>query len=255
VTTRLINIYMTDQTKKPFQFQRPSGKIFPDYSVVISEKVMASIKDTLDHLRLAKRWHGISTQEDALHQIVLRFFLGHGHAPTIDELSQISKQSIGVINMLLDQLCQRDLIVLEGTGDITGAYPFTDKVSEHRITIDNVDNHAMCAIDALGAGAMANNNSHIQSSCRQCGCEITIKTDDKGRHIKTVKPTPSIVWSGVQDIDGCAADSQCTVMAFFCSDEHLSMWREKTSPKPMGHRLSMDEGLQAGRALFQPFLG
>jgi len=245
---------MTNKAKQPFQFQRPSGKLFPDYSVVTSDKVMASLNDTLHHLRMAKRWHGINDQEDAFHQNILRFFLNHGQAPAIDDLIQASGLSKKDINNNLEQLCHRDLIVLNDNGQITGAYPFTVKITEHMIRIDGVDNHAMCAIDALGAGAMANNDSHIQSCCRHCGCAIIIETDDNGSQIKSASPATSIVWSGVQDIDGCAATSQCTVMALFCSDEHLSLWQGKTMPKPMGHRLTMSEGLQAGRAIFQPFL-
>ena len=59
---------------------------------------------------------------------------------------------------------------------------------------------------------------------------------------------------GVAYADGCAATSLCTVRAFFCSDEHLASWRETEHPDGKGFRLSMDEGLQTGVAIFAPLL-
>lgn len=63
-----------------------------------------------------------------------------------------------------------------------------------------------------------------------------------------------MVWSGIQLTDGCSADTMCTVMAFFCSDAHLEAWRKENAEGIDGYRLSMDEGIQAGKAIFTSLL-
>ena len=147
------------------------------------------------------------------------------------------------------------MVVLDRDGtNLTGAYPFTDRATEHRIQLGQTVLHAMCAIDALGAGAMLGTDLVIESACRFCGAAICIETRNDGAALETCSPTGAIVWSGIQYSNGCAADSLCTVMAFLCSDEHLESWRDARDAKPKGYRLSIDEGLQMGKAIFMPLL-
>ncbi len=238
------------------EFQLPSGAVFPDWSVVTSDKVRTSLQDTLGRLRMVRRWQEMSQDEDLLRQAVLKLFSANGKAPSILELENYTGLASEHIPALLKSLRERDHILLDQSGlNIMGAYPFTCYTSEHRLLLGNNTLHTMCAIDALGAGAMLSRDTLIESSCRQCGCPVRIATQHHGRVIESVDPRNTIVWSGIQDIDACAADSQCTVMAFFCSDEHLALWRDKnTVSGGLGHRLSIDEGLQAGMAIFVPLL-
>jgi hypothetical protein len=46
----------------------------------------------------------------------------------------------------------------------------------------------------------------------------------------------------------------CPVIAFFCDDAHLAAWHAEHHPETPGFRLSIDEALQAGRAVFGPSL-
>jgi hypothetical protein len=71
--------------------------------------------------------------------------------------------------------------------------------------------------------------------------------------VADVQPGSAVVWSGVRRTDGCAANSMCTVIAFFCDDAHLEAWRAEHHPEA-GFRLSIDEALQVGRAFFGPSL-
>jgi hypothetical protein len=68
-----------------------------------------------------------------------------------------------------------------------------------------------------------------------------------------VSPSGAIVWSGIDYADQCSATSLCTVLAFFCCDEHLRSWRE-ANREVKGFRLSMVEGFQVGRAIFMDLL-
>jgi hypothetical protein len=112
----------------------------------------------------------------------------------------------------------------------------------------------MCAIDALGVGAMLGRDIAIASGCRQCGAAISVTTQGTGTALAIVAPDGALVWSGMRTDAGCAADTLCTVIAFFCSDAHLEAWRSANHPHAAGYRLSLDVALQVGRAIFGPTL-
>ena len=94
----------------------------------------------------------------------------------------------------------------------------------------------------------------VESSCRACGAEIQASTRGDGRALAAVSPDSAVVWSGIEYEDGCAATSLCTVIAFFCTDRCLESWRDREHPDTKGYRLSIDEAMQAGLAIFSPML-
>ena len=136
-----------------------------------------------------------------------------------------------------------------------GAYPFSDSETGHRVDLPALSVGAMCAVDALGMGAMLDQNSVIRSSCLRCGQAIRIATRHRGRERAGISPEDAVAWSGVVESVACAATSLCTVQAFFCSDEHLERSRAASpADNATGFRLSVDEALQFGRAVFAPML-
>ncbi len=246
---------MTHGEKENFAIELPSGAFFPEWGVVFSNNVRASLRDTLGVLRMTRRWGGIGKEEDKLRQSILLHYAGTGRAPTRRDLAYGSPWNEEEVDAFLIQLSERDLVVLDPLdGRVVGAYPFTDSETEHRVLMGGVEVQAMCAIDALGVGAMLDIDIFISSKCRHCGCDIAIETNDRGKTIRYARPNKSIVWSGIREIDSCAADTQCQVMAYFCSDDHLEAWKIEQEEPQKGHRLSIEEGLQAGAAIFIPFL-
>ncbi len=157
------------------------------------------------------------------------------------------------IRPLLEELRRRDLVVLHGAR-IVGAYPFADRDTGHRVTLDGPVLNAMCAVDALGIGVMTGRDIAITSRCRHCGMPIRITTQNQGRTLAKVEPSTAVVWQDVRYEGGCAANSLCATTVFFCSDDHLSAWRRERAADEAGFRLSMEEGLEAGRAVFGPSL-
>jgi len=113
--------------------------------------------------------------------------------------------------------------------------------------------NAMCAVDALGIGAMTRRDVAITSRCHHCGAPIRIVTGNRGAALTNVEPATAVMWQSVRYEGACAANSLCATTAFFCSDDHLSAWHDQRSDEP-GFRLSAQEGLEAGRALFGPSL-
>lgn len=234
------------------EFEIVPGVLFPDWSVVSSEKTADALDAFFEAFGAETRWAGISPKEDRVRRAILAEYIANGHAPSPAGLSELTNLSREVVGRLLDNLKVRDLVVLGERGEtIAGAYPFSESDTGHRVHLRGRTLNAMCAIDALGAGAMYGEDTVVDSSCQNCGRSVQVETRDGGREIKYVSSENIIVWSGVQNTGGCSADTMCKVMAFFCSDYCLDSWR---SADTAGYRLSIVEGLQAGKAIFMPLL-
>jgi hypothetical protein len=184
---------------------------------------------------------------------VLQAYAADGRSPVPAQIAAASGLPSGEVGSALQRLAGRDLVVLDGAGRVTGAYPFTDGPSEHQVEVSGVTMSAMCAIDALGIGAMLERDCMIRSACRQCRRTLAIHTPSRGRELEEVEPGAIVVWSGRRYASGCAASSLCTLQAFFCDDDHLAAW---CASGPVGAddgiRLCLAEALEVGRAIFAP---
>lgn len=226
------------------------GVVFPDWSVVTSQ----TVRDALLAIdRVFASWSGYDPGTDRVRIALLQLYLEGGRAPAASVLAERTGLSEAAIRPLLEKLRCRDLIVLDGAR-IVGAYPFADRDTGHRVTLDGHVLNAMCAVDALGIGAMTDRDISIASRCLHCGLPIRITTQNQGRTLAKVEPSTAVVWQDVHYEGGCAANSLCATTVFFCSDDHLSAWRRSRSVDETGFRLSMEEGLEAGRAVFGPSL-
>ncbi len=231
------------------------GVTTPDWSAVTSETVREALVAIFETCDWEERWAGLDDAQDRTRRAILEAYPRIGHAPSIDELALSTGLAPDQVRVLIEKLRARDMVVLDRDGTaLAGAYPFIDRTTEHRMKVGEIALHAMCAIDALGTGAMLGTDVVIESACRSCGTPIRVETRDKGAGLAAHSPRSAVVWTGIQYADRCAADSLCTVMAFFCSDAHLKSWREGQKSRANGFRLSMDEGLQMGRAIFMPLL-
>jgi mercuric reductase len=231
------------------------GVSFPDWAAVttpIARNALLAISEALD---VKKMWHDYAPAEDRVRTALLTMYAEQACAPNIADLAVRIGLSVAAIRPLLARLKERDLVVLDPNGErVVGAYPLTDRETGHRVKLGTRILNAMCAIDALGVGAMYGRDAEVRSSCRSCGALIRIATRDRGRTIKNVEPATAVVWSGIHYERGCAADSLCKIIAFFCGDAHLEVWRAAHDPGTPGFRLSIDEALQVGRAIFAPSL-
>jgi mercuric reductase len=229
------------------------GVTFPDWSVVTSPVVQNALLAMVGSEHVFDRWSGYEATADRVRVALLQLYTEHGRAPTPGALAKRAGLRATAVRSLLDELRSRDLVVLDGDG-IVGAYPFTDRDTGHHVTLDGRTLNAMCAVDALGVGAMADRDIKVASLCRYCGTPIRIATRDRGRALAEVAPEAAVVWLCVHYEGACAANSLCPATAFFCSEDHLSAWRRERAADEPGFRLSIEEGLEAGRALFGPSL-
>lgn len=221
-----------------------------DQSVVTDPLVGEALGKLLTAWRMRKRWDDFPSDHRAVHHAILNGYLQTGHAPRRADLAGITGTDIGAV---LEDLRERDLIVLRD-GEVEIAYPFTSRNSPHGVEIGTRKIKCVCAIDALGVGAMIDSAALAFSRCPECDAEIDIRIGKGGLSIEAVQPKGAVVWAGVSATQGCAADTQCRSMLLFCSDAHLQAWRKKNAPGGEGFRLTPDQALQAGAAVFRPFM-
>ena len=229
------------------------GVTFPDWWVVTSPTVQEALQAMVRTDHVFDRWSGYDPATDRARVALLQLYAEDGRAPTPGALAERARLSETAIRPLLEELRRRDLVVLDNER-IVGAYPFTDQDTGHRVTLDGRVLNAMCAVDALGIGAMTDRDITIASRCRHCGAPVAIATRDRGRALAQIEPETAVMWQSIRYEGACAANSLCATTAFFCSDDHLSAWRRERSSDEPGFRLSIEEGLEAGRALFGPSL-
>jgi mercury(II) reductase len=236
----------------PLYTVRP-GVTFPDWSAVTSSVVEGALLAMAGSDHVLNRWNGYDPTADRVRVALLQLYVEQRRAPSVGMLAERTGLGETALRPFLEELRRRDLVVLDGN-KITGAYPFTDRETGHRVTLDGRVLNAMCAVDALGIGAMTDRDVAIASRCRHCGAPIRIATRDQGRALADIEPETAVMWQSVHYDGASAANSLCATTAFFCSDDHLSAWRRERSANEAGFRLSIEEGLEAGRALFGPSL-
>jgi hypothetical protein len=226
----------------------------PDWSVV----TLPGAREALTAARASpiEKWSTrLSDLEDFVWQSVLQLFATLGRPPRIREIANAADIDGERLAPVLKQLQQCDLLgVDEATGAIAHAYPFTGSNTGHRVRLGERVLNALCAVDALGAGAMFRHDTAIASSCDFCGTEIRIETRDDGTALSGVAPETAVVWYDAAYSGGCAATSCCPGIVFFCSDDHLRRRLASRGARRDGYRLSPNEALEMGRALFAPVL-
>ncbi len=231
------------------------GATLPDWSVVTSRATKDALLALLKTDHVLHRWQGYTGAEDLVRRSLLRLYRERGRAPAVADLASLAGIGEADARKSLLRLRERDLVVLDAHGEvIEGAYPFTERDTGHRVTLDGQTVNAMCAVDALGVGDMCGCDIAIDSRCRSCSAPIRITTRDRGLALENVQPETVVVWLGLRYEGGCAARSLCTVTSFFCTDDHLDAWRREQSSDSIGAHLSIAEAFEAGRAIFRQSL-
>ena len=227
------------------------GVEMPDWSAVASPRAEEALAAIVKLFRFADGFAEYSAAEDLVRRTLIALYGKSGVAPSAVEIAMAARFEQGQTEAALDALSRRDLVVLdEESGAVKGAYPFTERDTGHRVRLGSAVLNAMCAVDALGTGAMFARDCEIDSSCRQCGAMIRVTTAGDGERLASVAPESAMVWNGIY-YEGQAATSLCTVIAFFCSPAHSELWLEGRDNSD-GYPLTMGEALEVGKAIFRP---
>lgn len=231
------------------------GVFRPDWSVVRTD----TVRETLGakgaaRASLVERWMTPLTEdEDKTWRSVLSFFIERGRPPRLAEVAEATALTAPEVKGVLEALDRRDLIGLDIVqGAVSYAYPFAGRRTGHTVHVGGHALNSLCAIDALGTGAMCETDVAVVSKCRSCGSDIRIETAESGIALRSVSPPTAVIWYDLSYGES-AATSCCSNTAYFCSDDHLDAWQSGGGSRN-GRRLTVEEGLEMGRAVFGPLL-
>jgi len=228
----------------------------PDWSVLTRPAARAALtgRDSI-RARICEKWNQpLEETPDFVWRTVLDLFARFARPPSALEIAETANLSMAQVGVILADLQSHDLLVMDNSASaIVYAYPFAGQPTDHRVELSGRELYAVCAIDALGVAGMFRKDTTIKSTCRTCGGRIEIGTARNGKSLSYCRPVGSVVWYDLA-YNQTAAESCCPAIAFLCSDEHLGQWLLDQNPKRIGYRLTLDEGLEVGRALFEPVL-
>lgn len=232
------------------------GVCRPDWSLATSAAAREALlgRDQSRAGLLHKWQHALEPTHDLVWRTVVSLFGSLGRSPHLAEIGEATGVPTGQLRAIIAELERRDLLGNDPSADrVRYAYPFTAEPTEHRVRLQGRELYALCAIDAFGIGGMFGTDVVITASCRACGDPIEIATANHGESLSSTRPADAVVWYDL-GYSGCAASSNCASIAFFCSDIHQHRWLEARNPPAAGHRLTLGEALEVGRAIFEPVL-
>jgi alkylmercury lyase len=231
------------------------GVFRPDWTVVRTPRAREALAGRLAaRAGLLDSWAlRLEANEDLVWRTIVRLYAERGRPPSRADIVAESGIASGDVGVLVNTLRAHDLIDVDHLGAIKVAYPFTLANTGHRIELRGKVVHALCAIDALGVADMYRTDITIASFCHHCGAAVCVETGSQGKALMRVMPDSAVVWYDFAYV-GSAATSCCPAIAFFCSDEHMRGWLNRQNPRRSGVKLTMDEALEVGRAIFGPVL-
>lgn len=204
---------------------------------------------------LCEAWnHALEELSDSVWRVVLDLFARFARPPSTLEIAETANLAVAQVVVILADLVSHDLLVMDNSASaIVSAYPFASQPTDHRVELSGRELYAMCAIDALGIAGMFRKDAIIKSRCRTCDGRIEVGTSQSGKSLSHYHPVGSVIWYDFAYTQTAAA-SCCPAIALFCCDEHLERWLLDQNPQRIGCRLTVEEGLEVGRALFEPVL-
>lgn len=170
---------------------------------------------------LERRQRVLPPEWRALHRAVLRAFVDLGRPPRRAELASWFP---GLdVAAALRQLDSADLMVVDGAGEIAGAYPFSTEATPHRVTVNGREVRAMCAFDAIAVAPMYGLDTRVDSVCAVSGAPVRIV--QSGRSI--VSAEPPAPWVGIHWRETCGhtAHSLCREMIFVRDEAAAATWQ------------------------------
>ena len=161
----------------------------------------------------------LGSEDAALYCRLLDSYVQRGRTLSRDEVAGLVGDAEATLNRLVDSR----LIVLDADGNTAGAYPFTSQQREHRVHINGVMVHCMCALDALAVSPMFGLPAVIESVCRVTGQAIHL--EQNGTSLDgTLNACFGIDW-GAAAGDVVCAESLCLEMMFLADTDVAGRWR------------------------------
>ena len=121
----------------------------------------------------------------ALRNTTYALFAQRGRAPTTAEVAAQSGMTTIDVQRGWKRLHAQHALVLDDTGEIRMANPFSAVPTAHRVEADGRSWYANCAWDAFGICAVLDADGRIDTTCPDCGEPIVVdvrdgRPDDEG---------------------------------------------------------------------------
>ncbi|MET7620391.1 organomercurial lyase [Streptomyces sp. NPDC005408] len=225
------------------------GRVDGAPSVAALRQALAAEVDVLDPIGRGGRGRlaPVSGGLRAVQQAVLRHFAEAGAAPAPALLEPVSAPFGRRAGEVLAELAREDFVTLDEAGRIRAAYPFSARPTRHRVRIiGGPEVWSMCAIDALGVGAMLDTDVVVSSSDPMTDARVTITVHD-GQ--STWEPADAVVFVGRRACSGSAAAVCCDALNFFTGRASAAAWAIR-HPDVTGRVVDQARAEELGRQTF-----
>lgn len=177
--------------------------------------------DTILPLRSGLK--SLDAQDAALYCRLVNSYVAQGHT-----LSRVEAAShVSNVDQSFSNILHNKLIVIDADGNPSGAYPFTSEKREHKVHINDIPVHCMCALDALSVSSMFNTPTIIDSKCGVTGKTIHLEQNHTNFSAGTLDAWFGINW-GAAGSDIVCADSLCMEMIFLANETVAREWMSQS---------------------------
>jgi len=185
----------------------------------MNTEVSTALKRLDSILPLVDGLRSLSDEDAGLYCKLLNSYVEQGRTLTRDEVAALVSDADQALANIVDS----KLIVLDADGNPAGAYPFTSEEREHKVHINGVTAHCMCALDALSVSCMFNTPTVIDSECRVTKEPVHIEQNGTSFSGGNLDAWFGINW-GAASTDSCCAASLCMEMMFLANESVAQDW-------------------------------
>jgi len=185
----------------------------------MNTQVSTALKRLDSILPLLSGLKSLSSDDAALYCKLLNSYVQQGRTLTRSEAAELDSNA----EQALTHIAESKLIVLDADGNPSGAYPFTSEEREHKVHVNDVTVHCMCALDALAVSPMFNMPTVIDSQCRVTGEKIHLEQNGTNFSDGTLDAWFGINW-GAAASDIVCAESLCMEMMFLANEAVAREW-------------------------------
>lgn len=185
----------------------------------MNTQVSTALKRLDSILPLLSGLKSLSSDDAALYCKLLNSYVQQGRTLTRSEAAELDSNAV----QALAHIAESKLIVLDADGNPSGAYPFTSEEREHKVHVNDVTVHCMCALDALAVSPMFNMPTVIDSQCRVTGEKIHLEQNGTNFSDGTLDAWFGINW-GAATSDIVCAESLCMEMMFLANEAVAREW-------------------------------
>ncbi len=152
---------------------------------------------------------------------IFEHFLEHGTPPVAEQLMQrFSLSRDATLDLLRELESARHIALVQGTGRILMAFPFSAIATPFRVTTRGRTYFANCAWDAIAFHTMLGDPVRVDSFCHHCAASIEIEL--AAGHATQVDPPDALVCLALRPTEWWddIVTTCSNTMVFFASADH-----------------------------------